>query len=361
MTNREEEILNLIRLNPMISQKEISNKMGITRSSVAVHITNLMKKGYIKGKGYILKDEDYITVIGGANIDITGFPNSKLLLNDSNPGEVKLSLGGVGRNISENLSKLGVNVKLITAIGDDIYGNKLFDECMLAGIDMNDSLILNNNQTSIYLSTLDNNGDMKVAISAMEIINNITIDFIKSKSNIINNSKLVILDTNIDEEVINYIVKNYDVDIFIDTVSSIKSMKIKDNLGYFHTLKLNKLEAEKLTGIKLNNTQDIKKCVDFIINKGVNRVFITLGDEGVYYGDALTKNIIKHNHRKVINATGAGDAFMSGLVYSYLHDLNIHDSAKFGIACSILAISHQNTINPDISVENIDKILKEMI
>ena len=54
MTDREKEILNILIEDPMVSQQELADKLNITRSSVAVHITNLMKKGHIKGKGYII-------------------------------------------------------------------------------------------------------------------------------------------------------------------------------------------------------------------------------------------------------------------------------------------------------------------
>lgn len=84
MTNREEEIIKLISRNPAISQSDLATTLGITRSSVAVHITNLTKKGYILGKGYILRQDDYVTVIGGSNVDITGFPNKSLISGDSN-------------------------------------------------------------------------------------------------------------------------------------------------------------------------------------------------------------------------------------------------------------------------------------
>ena len=53
MTQRERQILQWIEENPMISQQELADRAGITRSSVAVHISNLMKKGYIAGKGYM--------------------------------------------------------------------------------------------------------------------------------------------------------------------------------------------------------------------------------------------------------------------------------------------------------------------
>ena len=122
MTQREQQILQLIEADPMISQQAIAEKLGITRSSVAVHISNLIKKGTIAGKGYVLRNEDYAVVVGGVNVDIGGRSFVPLVAADSNPGQVTMSLGGVGRNIAHNMSLLGLEVRLLTAYGNDLNG-----------------------------------------------------------------------------------------------------------------------------------------------------------------------------------------------------------------------------------------------
>ncbi|EOD00687.1 PfkB family carbohydrate kinase [Caldisalinibacter kiritimatiensis] len=357
MTNREKEIFELIRKNPMISQQEIADTLGIARSSVAVHIGNLIKKGYIKGKGYILKEERYVTVIGGTNIDIQGFTRNKLVMKDSNPGKVRLSLGGVGRNIAENLVKLGVPVKLLSVVGDDVYGKKIIEECRLAGIDMDNMLILNDKQTSTYLSILDETGDMRVAISDMDIFQKLNSNYITEKSHLIKNSEVVIIDTNIPKDTIEYLITNFgDKVFFLDTVSTTKAKKVKDMIGKFHTIKPNRLEAEILSDIKIENINDAKKASVYFLERGVKRVFITLGKEGVYYADEGCLGIIRPPKINVINATGAGDAFMAALVYSYIHKFDVQKSAKYGIFASLLALSHENTINPNMSVEKINEL-----
>ncbi len=361
LTNREKEILDIIRKNPLVSQQEIAEILGIARSSAAVHITNLMKKGYIKGKGYILKEKDYVTVIGGANIDLIGFPVGKLNLYDSNPGKIKISLGGVGRNISENLAKIGIDTKLITAIGDDLYGRKILNECKLSGIDMENSLILKNNSSSTYLSVLDENRDMKVAISHMDIIDELSIDFMRQKSSVIKNSKCVVVDTNIKKEVLEYLVTNFkEVDFFLDTVSTVKAKKVKDFVGAFHTIKPNKIEAHELTGINIDCEKDARKVINYFLESGVQRVFITLGKDGVYYGDNQVIGYLPSRDIKIVNANGAGDAFTAGLVYSYLNNFDIIKSARISIVAAIIALSHENTINPNMSVKRIEEIIKEM-
>ena len=72
MLTREQEILNIIIADPMISQSEIADKLGITRSSVSVYITNLIKKGIIKGRGYVVNEEFYPVIVGAANLGPDG-------------------------------------------------------------------------------------------------------------------------------------------------------------------------------------------------------------------------------------------------------------------------------------------------
>ena len=96
MTQRERQILQLIEANPMISQQELADGLNITRSSVAVHISNLLKKGYIAGKGYVLRSGSYAVVVGGVNVVIGGCSMQKLVAADSNPGflpSVTMSMG----------------------------------------------------------------------------------------------------------------------------------------------------------------------------------------------------------------------------------------------------------------------------
>ena len=306
-------------------------------------------------------ENSYITVIGGANVDIQGFSYEKIIFNDSNPGNIKFSLGGVGRNIGENLVKMGIDTKLISVVGKDFFGIKIMEEAGKIGLDMKDSLILEGNPSSIYLSILNELGDMVVAISSMDIYEKMTVEFIKQKKQVINDSRLCIIDTNIPREVIEYVITNHDkVDFFLDTVSTAKSKKVKDIIGYFHTIKPNRIEAEILTGIEINNDDDLKRASEYLLKKGVKNVFISLGQNGVFYNDGYKMNYIKIPKIKAVNATGAGDAFMAGLAYGYYYGMDIEETAKFAIAASIIAISHEDTINPYISVENIKLKMKEM-
>ena len=360
MTFREKEILQILKSNPMISQQEIADMLNISRTSVAVHITNLMKKGELLGKGYILKKENYVTVIGGSNMDIQGFPNNPLVMHDSNPGKVDISMGGVGRNIAENLSRLDINTKLISAVGNDLYGNTILSECKNLNIDVNDCFISDEYSTSIYISILNNDKDMQLAISHMDITEKLNESFIHSKYKSINDSKAIVIDTNLSTEAIDFITRTYcHVPIFVDTVSTAKCLKIKNILSRFEAIKLNKYESETLSNIKIENLDDVKKSAQYFLVKGIKNVFITLGSDGVYCANNKEMFHIPGVKIDIINATGAGDAFMSGIVYGFMNDFNLNETAKFAISSSLVALSHKNTINPNFSVDLINKTIKE--
>ena len=200
MTQRERQILQLIESDPMISQQALADSLGITRSSAAVHISNLIKKGHIAGKGYVLRSGSYAVVVGGVNMDIGGRSYSPLVGSDSNPGVVSMSFGGVGRNIAHNLALLGTDVRLLTAYGEDIYGQRIAASCAELGIDASHALRLADERTSTYLYIADEKGEMNLALSDMDICKRITPGYLAANLPLIQNAQVVVADTNIPEE-----------------------------------------------------------------------------------------------------------------------------------------------------------------
>ncbi len=356
MTQREQEILNILKQEPTISQNDIASRLGITRSSVAVHITNLLKKGYLLGKGYIVQDEPYVLVIGGSNVDIQGFPKEKLIHKDSNIGTVKVSLGGVGRNIAENCARLGIPTRLMSVIGDDPYGQKILKEAQAIGLNMQDTLVLSGEVTSTYLSILDETHDMALAINHMDSIEKLTVDHIRAKRSIIEHAQLVVLDTNLSQDVLDHLLTQYPkTKFFVDTVSTKKALKIKEHLKNIHTLKPNRMEAEVLT-----NSHAETPLLELGAKLKCKRSFISLGSQGVQVFDAKSHHHFPTKAIEVINATGAGDAFMAGLVYAYLKGYDIKETCTVAMAASRLALSHPDTINPNLNELTLHETLKEL-
>lgn len=357
MTKRERQLLNWIEENPLISQKELADKAGITRSSVAVHISNLMKKGYITGKGYIVQTAPYVTVVGGVNVDIGGRPEAALVARDSNPGAVHSSLGGVGRNIAHNMALLGLDTRLLTAFGDDLNAQKLAASCGELGIDISQSPVIPGGRTSTYLFINDERGDMALAVSDMEIYRHLTPQALAQRHKLLDASQVVVLDTNIPEESIAWLAENCAAPLFADPVSTAKAVKLKPVLGKLHTLKPNRLEAELLSGVPITDEASLNKAADALLETGLRRVFISLGADGVFAADHSGRARLPCLPAELVNATGCGDAFMAAIAWAYLRGTDLADTARAGLASSSIAMESKETINPAMSEEALESRL----
>ena len=349
MTQRERQILNLIAANPMISQQELADSLNITRSSVAVHISNLLKKGYIAGKGYVLRTGSYAVVVGGVNVDIGGRSQKKLVAADSNPGKVSISLGGVGRNIAHNMTLMGVDVKMLTAMGEDVYGARIAESCRSLGIDASRALRVADCATSTYLYIADEEGEMALALSDMEVCDRITPSYLSANLQVLQNARVIVADTNIPAETLVYLAENCSAPIFCDPVSTIKAEKLRPVLNKIHTLKPNRLEAELLSGVPIRSKQDAETAAKALMEKGVQRVFISMGADGVYAASEEDQMWLGNLPGEMVNTTGCGDAFMAALVWAYMQDLDLKETALAGLAAGSIAMESQETINPAMS------------
>lgn len=293
-----------------------------------------------------------ICLIGGSNIDIQGFSNSKISFNDSNPGKISKGFGGVARNICENLARLDTNPIFITPIGDGIFSNNLLKYMENLNVNMENALIVKNEDLSTYLSILDDENEMVLAISSMEILEKLDLEYIISKKDILLKSDVIVIDTNLREDVIEYIL-SLNKKVIVDLVSTKKAIKVNKFLSKIHSLKPNKLEIEKLTGIKISNDYSIKKACKLLIDKGIKNVFLTLGKDGIFYMNEKKYSFIKNPKVDVKDITGAGDAFTSGIAFSILNNFDIDKTAKVSMCMSLINVSNIGTCYNKLSIEKL--------
>lgn len=351
MTQRERQILRWIEENPLISQQELADKAGIARSSVAVHISNLMRKGHIAGKGYIVTTAPYAVVVGGVNMDIGGVSNGPLVPADSNPGAVRISLGGVGRNIAHNMALLGLDVRLLTAFGDDSHAQRIAASCAELGIDVSRALQIPGERTSTYLFIADEQGEMALALSDMDIYRHITPAYLVSRAQLLQNAQLVIVDANIPAEAIQWLAQHVKPPIFADPVSTAKAERLRPVLGRLHTLKPNRIEAELLSGVAITDEGSLNRAADALLDAGLRRVFISLGGDGVLAADHSGRVRLPCMEGNMVNTTGCGDAFMAGLAWAYLEGTGLEGTAQAGCAAAAIAMESSGTINDGMSAK----------
>lgn len=297
----------------------------------------------------------YAVVCGGANIDIGAHSFAPLRDRDSNPGRVELSLGGVGRNIAHNMRLLGVPTYLLTALGGDSRALQIEQSCRELGIDLSHALRVPDGRTSTYVFVGDSDGDMAIAVSDMDICEKLTPDYFASQLDLLNGAAAVVIDANLPRGSIAYLTEHCTAPIFIDPVSTVKAEKLRGLLARVHTLKPNRIEAELLSGVQITDGESLRQAAQALLDQGVGRVFLSLGGDGVLAaqrGEVRAVSICKAEMR---NATGAGDAMMASLVWSFLSGKTLAESAAAGTAAAALAVESEETINPAMSAEAVER------
>lgn len=311
-----------------------------------------------------------VVVIGGANIDLRGRSERELKRYTSNPGKINVGSGGVGRNIAHNLALLNVPVTLLSAVGDDGEGIRILEETGKAGVKTGQMIISGEHPTGIYLAILDEKGEMEVAVSDMRILEEVTVDYLRSKAYLIKESKIVVMDTNIPEQSIEYVVdlcNKVKVPLLIEPVSVEKTRKLRKvldgsgrwTIDYITPSKdelESILEAEIDYDPDLDLDLDIVRAVDELKSKGVKNVVVTLGKRGICVSYGRADEGRKEDWNKfmapyrgeVVDVTGAGDALVAGLVYGIYKGYSLEMAARFGLGAAALTISTKEAVRRDL-------------
>lgn len=298
-----------------------------------------------------------ITVIGGIAADIEGHPYDDLKRGESNPGKISVSYGGVGRNITENLARMGAGVSFVSAAGNDFVGRMAVQELAALGVGVENIHLIEGENTAMYLSILNNVGDMELALCNMDVLERISVDIINQAMPLLQSSKMVAMDANLTEDVQLYIMdKLQGIPLFLDPVSAPKAERSKKYIGRFHTIKPNIGEAEVLSGIEITDEKSLAKAGAYFITRGVKQVFITLNARGVYYKDTREEGILRPwDCISIVSATGAGDAFSAAIIDSFIRGKNIAETSFYGMAAAQVAMQTKTAVNPQMCMRKIEE------
>ncbi len=364
ITNKEKRIIELLRSNPYLEQEELAVQIGISRSSIAGHLARLIKKGVLQ-RGYILKEDlQEVVIIGGANVDIKGISNGKFRYESSNPGDIMKSAGGVGRNVAENLGKLQVPTSLYSVVGSDEDGEWLIKVTNQSGVNTQHMIKLHDEKTGMYLSILNEKKEQVGSISDMKIMDRLEKDLLNNYLPTINRAKMVFIDSNLSQDTLNYLLKwlkSKNIPIGIDPVSAKKSVKLKGLLKGVELFTPNKEEAEVISGLVIQSNNDLKKVANYFLEKvKVKQIVITLGDKGVYVANEKEHELLSSPKVEVVDTTGAGDAFIAGIIYGLNIDKNIFEACRYGSAIAAITLNRTQTVADDLSVSLLENKRKEL-
>ncbi|WP_243355270.1 carbohydrate kinase [Bacillus litorisediminis] len=347
MNEKEQIIVEIIKENPFISQNEIAERTGLSRSAVAGYISSLTKQGKILGRAYVLPEKINFTCVGGANFDQKLQVYNQIIYGTSNPAFSVKACGGVARNVAENLGRLGCSVSLITVVGDDYEGQWLLDYTK-DFVDITPSQVWPEEATGTYTAILNANGEMELAIADMGIYSKVNIPFIDKRWGYLSSSDMILMDTNFSKGVLEHVIKRCaeeDLPLTIAPVSSPKAKKLPQQLKGVTWLIANQEEAEVIAHQQITSDRDYFKAAEKIVKKGVEHVVITRGDKGlVFYTKRGEAGAVIPPKIDVKDVTGAGDSLVAGILYGISKGFGIEEACKLGVASSILTLQTTETV-----------------
>ena len=288
-----------------------------------------------------------VLVIGAANVDIIGVSKNELINQDSNPGTIGLSVGGVAKNIAENLKRLDIDVSLLTVFGNDSFS--AFVKADLDHLKIDYSLSLYRDQPSgKFLSIHDPSGNRALALNDFGLLDELTPELFYPLKDRIEAFDYLVLDTNLPEQVLIYLINTFaHKPIIVDAVSSIKVVKLKSIIHKISLLKVNQHELSALLG---READDIILALRELVRLGLKQAVVTNGSNPITYN--IDKSIYQtfiFEARKHVSSIGCGDALLSGTIYGIIANKTMHESINYGKKAASLTMEVATACHPELS------------
>lgn len=363
ITARERELLALIRETPQATPEELARRLGTSRSSVNVHVSNLVKKGALLGRGYLLPEEGggaTVVVVGGANVDLKVRTLAPAITGTSNPGVTNQAPGGVGRNVAENLARLGVPTLLLSAVGQDDLGDGLLRDTAEAGVDVHHVLRVFGEPTGTYTAVLDASGDLVVAVSSMTVMDALDAAALRRRRAAFSGAGWVVADGNLSSEALVEVLSlaaTAEARVVVEPVSVPKAAHLHLALDsglapYAVTPNVDELAA--LVGDPVGNDQrSIRTAARRLHDRGIEVVWVRRGGRGSLISTPAGLQALPALAADVVDVTGAGDAMLGAFLAGLVSGESPEQAGRLGHAAAALTIESTSTVVPDLTLDAI--------
>jgi pseudouridine kinase len=359
-TSKKEQLYQLIRANPFISQQDLAVELRLSRSAVAGHIAGLIRERRLLGRAYVLPDKRPVMCLGAANLDRKLRTLAPLRMGTSNPASAEEVFGGVARNIAENLARLSIPAALLTALGDDAAGRALQEHAERAGIDTRGSLKLPDAATGTYTAVLDDHGEMTLALADMALYDRITPEFLASRLPQRSAAALTVADLNLPLASVAMLLADAlreAVPLIIVAVSQPKMARLPADLRGLRLLILNRGELETRVGRALPGQAEVAAACAEVRAQGAQDVVVTCGGAGVFHTEGAALVWLAAHQVEVVDVTGAGDAFAAAVCWSlYQGSEDLTLACRRGLKVAAMTLESPDTVSPLLAADVLDEI-----
>lgn len=298
----------------------------------------------------------HILVIGAASMDVKGRAQKALQLGASVPGNITVSFGGVGRNVAENLARLGQPTILLSAVGDDAFGTQILRHASAGGVDVSKVIITSKCHSAAYMAILDEKASKTFAVDEMAIMEEVTPAYIRSHKALFKSAAMVVLDANLSPASLSAAIKaarRNGVRVAADPTSTTLAPRLKKHLAELAMIKPNAPEAELLLGHPIHGRNEAMAAAHELVARGTGLAVITLGEEGLCYASSRESGYLPAINCQVVDYTGVGDALTAAVVYGLVNGFPLDEAMRLSLSAATLTLKCPETVCPDMSLERL--------
>lgn len=297
-----------------------------------------------------------VVVVGAACLDVKGRPHEAVVTGTSNPGVVRISVGGCARNVAENLARLGLPTALLSAVCQDDFGRTIVRQTERAGVNIDYMLITCERRSAAYIALQDDAGQLLVGIDDTAATIALTPALIDEHTALLEGARMVVMDTNVHLETgerLLAICRAAHVPVVLAPVAYMPTLNYGHLAGAFYLMTPNAVEAQALTGTPIHDVRQGILAAKQLIAAGVEVAIISMADAGLVYATPDLSGHVPAIEVEVVDATGAGDALTATVVYALLNDIPVDEAVRLGASAATLTLGSAETVRQDLSLESL--------
>ena len=294
-------------------------------------------------------------VIGVVFVDVKGFPHGKYIPTGRNIGDVKIVHGGVSRNVAQNLANVGNDVTFITLFEPDALGSGVRANLAANGVDLTYAIEAPAGM-GMWLAVMDENGDLAGSISRQPDSSRLDALFQERGDEIMQNCDDVVLEIDMRASIADRVfelAEKHRRDIYVIVGNMGVILKRQTLLSRARLIVMNEIEAGLLFGCTLDPA-DPERVLEVTRmeakKRDLKQIVVTLGVHGSIYFDSRNGDagFVPAEPTRLVDSTGAGDAFFSGTVDGLIHGMNLRDACARGAHLASLTIQTEENTCPRI-------------
>lgn len=294
-------------------------------------------------------DRRSVVVIGGASIDIVATPAGTLQPHVSNPGRIRISAGGTGRNVAENLARLGISTHLIAAVGAHPMAELLLEHTARAGVDLTG--IVRTAERGDCYAAIRSPGAIEWASSDMSAAEALTPGDMERAAGMIRSADFVVIDANLLPATIERAAALAGGRrICLLPVSPAKASRLGNVLPFAALIVLGVPEAEVLTDMTVREPAHALRAAGRLRALGVGTVVITMAEAGIGWVTA-TPIWSPATAARVVDPSGAGDAVAAVAIYSLLAGMDTETASRLASAAGAMTVGVEGATHPGLSLK----------